>query len=132
MGQRQRGCPDQQNRKVQTSICASWSQPSLAAWLILDQRISAQRFIGQSRGQVPAKQGRPNRDRYQIAHHRLCFASFLLELMLPVLGSWRTFDPPLQIGRDPAAVKVARLRDDAHIADPSLVDKSGIKGHMAS
>jgi len=38
---------------------------------------------------------------------------FLADLMLPMLCLRRAFDLPVQIGRDPAAIKIARLRHHA-------------------
>ena len=56
---------------------------------------------------------------------------FVAYRKLPMLCPRRTFDLPVQIGCDPAAIKITRLRDDAQIADPSLVHQPGVKRHMA-
>ena len=49
---------------------------------------------------------------------------------LPMPRSRRTLDFSVEIGRDPAAVKIARLRNDAQIADPRLVHQPGIECHV--
>ena len=51
--------------------------------------------------------------------------------MLPVLRSGRTLDLPVQIWRDPATIKVARLRDDAQITDTNFIQQGGIKRNMS-
>ena len=48
-----------------------------------------------------------------------------------MLGSRRTVDLAVQIGRDPAAVKIAGLWNNTQIADKSLVHQPGIGCHKS-
>ena len=51
---------------------------------------------------------------------------------LPVLGAGGAFEGAGDSGGDPAAVEVARLRDDAFAVDGAFVDAIGIEGDVVA